>query len=562
MKITHVWPHVSILQEQERVGGDDTEKDVLEEVRRITLRDGAVLLLESHQYALEMFREELVKDRVDLSRVQVLSAVTKKKKIHTPAQKEHWGQDLVSVAELRQLPGMKYRRRRLYPAKPAASETIERKTFWKLDNAQTVQVVTSAVRESNGVKSLVKFLEEPEENEAPIKALVIWEPYVEAGDLDCLPELQKACPNLDVYIFHSLDETKWGVEYEGDAAPDAWRKNFHTHEEALQIPAIKWIFRDFMEQFDKFMLGGLSGHGKTLIFLDMCRALMTLEKLFGYFETEPDDHKILYLIPEEGFAKFIRRMKLFGLVDYMKDDRFLLRTLSKGQTLSLTDPIILRAAEGRHTFLDTAIRFGAGDESSAGDNQNLANSIFALEQAGAASVSGAHHSPKSFAKDNYMDLENVLRGTGDIGAMVTTAYGVRQLDRDRSRTWLHIENIKPRDIDPPGPFQLEGKPSITQGKGFRMVSKPGETGSLSEYLDGKGKPSSTGDIVRCTAALELIQGKKSARDLGNELSVNHSTVLRWATAYKKEAEALKKDVVEFLEQQIDPFGLKKEKQTL
>jgi len=46
--------------------------------------------------------------------------------------------------------------------------------------------------------------------------------------------------------------------------------------------------------------------------------------------------------------------------------------------------------------------------------------LFGLQRAGARIITGAHHSPNSFGKDTFMTLENVLRGSGDIGAMLVT----------------------------------------------------------------------------------------------------------------------------------------------
>jgi hypothetical protein len=88
-------------------------------------------------------------------------------------------------------------------------------------------------------------------------------------------------------------------------------------------------------------------------------------------------------------------LKLFDIYDALapNNERLLVRTLSKGPTPSLSDPRILFAAKGAHVFLDTATRFGEGDENSAGDNQRgLANDIFALLGSGAWSVIAAHHS--------------------------------------------------------------------------------------------------------------------------------------------------------------------------
>jgi hypothetical protein len=384
------------------------------------------------------------------------------------------------------------------------------------------------------------------EEETPIRYIVNM-----FGSLKYLPLLLARCPWITVLNLKPSDAMLLeGAEPGEHPHQEATgrRELFHTYDEFSNLPELKWIINGFAEEFDKIMIGGLSGQAKTLLPLAINRALLTCEALFGYFEVPAAEHKTLYLIPEEGAAKFKRRLKLFGLLEFMRDDSLLVRTLSKGPTVPLTDPGILHAAKGRHVFLDTAVRFGTGDESSARDTADgLAQSIFSLEQAGAASIWGAHHSPKSFEKENYMKLENVLRGSGDIGAMLSTAYGVRQLDDNRKRTWLHIENIKPRDIEPPPPFQLEGKPWIDQGLGFKMISKPGETGLLADYLDvNTGRTAMTDEAARLQAALDVIQEKKSTHKVGKELNVNHTTVLRWVKGCRNEADKLKMDVEQYI----------------
>jgi hypothetical protein len=55
-----------------------------------------------------------------------------------------------------------------------------------------------------------------------------------------------------------------------------------------------------------------------------------------------------------------------------------------------------------------------------------------------------------------MSLESVLRGSGDIGAMLSNAYGVRKLDEDRNL--VHVECHNARDLDEQvKPFQIEGR---------------------------------------------------------------------------------------------------------
>ena len=418
------------------------------------------------------------------------------------------------------------------------------------DNGTVIDEPLSSAYEA---ENLSKLFSKSKTSQKPLRYLI--NAY---GSLKYLPVFQKCCPWVTVYNFDDIGHLTGIFESQGvfphrdlEAAAKS-RELFHTYREFVELPDPEFIIEGFAEQYDKIIIGGLSGHGKTLLLLDIVRSLLTCKPLFDYFAVPEAEHSVMYLIPEEGRSKFVRRLKLFGLLEFMQDDRLLVRTLSMGQTIALTDPRILEAANGRHVFLDTAVRFSTGDESSASDNQNgLAHSIFALEQAGAESIWGAHHSPKSFRNDNFMELENVLRGSGDIGAMLSTAYGVRQLDADRTRTWLQIENIKPRDIEPPAPFQLEGKPWIERGLGFKMISKPDETGPLSEYLDGKqrGRPA-TDEATRLQTALDVIQEKLSMREAGKQVDTNHTTVMRWVSNYKKAAKNVNKDVVDYISQRL------------
>jgi hypothetical protein len=264
------------------------------------------------------------------------------------------------------------------------------------------------------------------------------------------------------------------------SAPDS--SIFHTRKEFKNAGPITFAINGFLQNEAATLIGGLSGHGKTLILLSLVRTLFSQPgtKLWGEFEVLEPASRVIYLIPESGLTPFKHRIKLFGLSDLV-GRRLLIHTLTKGVTPQLDDPKLLKEVKHAHIFLDTAIRFGDGEENLASANQQgLAAKIFRLLAEGARSVVGAHHSPKSFATQNAMTLENILRGSGDIGAMVATAWGVRQIDRDR--TIVHIENIKARDFQSCGPFQIIGRPYIDKQGDFHMLKKPGACGSLSDEL--------------------------------------------------------------------------------
>jgi len=264
---------------------------------------------------------------------------------------------------------------------------------------------------------------------------------------------------------------------------------FHTYEEFKNAPPISFSIEGILQNGCATMIAGLSGHGKTLAMLSMAKALLNShkhKKLWHQFKVLETASRVVYLIPESGITPLKARLKHFHIYHYLKDGRLLVHTLSKGPTPNLSNPKILVAAKDAYVFLDPTIRFEKGDENEAADNQRgLATDIFALLGGGARAVIAAHHAPKNFAKEAAMTLENMLRGTGDIGAMVATAWGIKQLDAQKNI--IHIENLKARDFEPCGPFQIVGRPYINEEGDFRIHKKPGECGTLGEELKSYNK---------------------------------------------------------------------------
>ncbi len=324
--------------------------------------------------------------------------------------------------------------------------------------------------------------------------------------------------------------------------PRAWREMFHSFADFEGCAPLSFSIGGFLQNEGATMIGGLSGHGKTLILCSIAKALLAGKgaRLWDLFPVEENCVRVVYLVPECSLAPFKHRLKLFGIYDALapNDDRLLVRTLSKGPTPCLSDPRILFAAKGAHVILDTAVRFAEGDENSATEMaRGLANDIFALLGSGARSVIAAHHSPKPFARENTMRLENVLRGSGDVGAMLTTAWGVKQIDS--AANILHLENIKPRDFQPCGPFQIIGRPFIDETGDFRILKRPGECGSLSDEQeperDRGGAPESAREARAANLALmrswlekeptltsrELVQRFASVGIKLNDSSIRH-----------------------------------------
>lgn len=284
-------------------------------------------------------------------------------------------------------------------------------------------------------------------------------------------------------IGKAIEDYKKGLP--PDVDPRDWRPLFHTWEETMNAPPITFAIEGFLQEAGITMLGGLSGHGKTFVALSIVKALMTGEKLFNYFPVPRMSDRIIYLIPESALSPFAARLKLFRLTDFVRDEKLFYSTLSVDEEISITDPRILEAAHGADVFLDTAVRFMEGDENNTAEQKVFAKDLFALLRAGARTVTGLHHAPKYFQKSDYVSLENVLRGSGDIGAMLATCWAIVQTNKETNE--LFIENTKPRDFKPCEPFIIQGRPFIDETGDFKMMSPPGLAGTLNANKARNGR---------------------------------------------------------------------------
>lgn len=304
-----------------------------------------------------------------------------------------------------------------------------------------------------------------------------------------------------------------------------WRSLFHTYDETLNAPVAQFAIDGFLQEEGITLIGGLAGHGKTLCMLAMARALLEGGKLFHRFPVTRPATRVIYLIPEAGLGPFTGRLKTFQLTQHVKDERLLYRTLSAKGDLSLTDPLLLEAAKGADIFLDTAIRFMTGDENSAAEQRAFADNLFNLQRAGARTITGAHHSPKSFGQSNFMTLENVLRGSGDIGAMLATCWGLSQIDANSTR--IFVQNVKARDFLPCEPFIIKGRPSIDETGYFELTEPPGLAGELSDHKSQGGRAESPNKDQKIAEARRMLAEGSTYQEVATALQISKGTVSKW-----------------------------------
>lgn len=330
--------------------------------------------------------------------------------------------------------------------------------------------------------------------------------------------------------------------YVEQARETSWRALFHTRAEADSAPPITFAIEKFLQEDGITMLGALPGHNKTNVALAMVRALLEGSPLFNHFGVPRPSERVVYLIPESGLTPFVSRLKTFKLMDYI-GDRLFFRTFSAkdDEILKLDDERLREACEGADVFLDTAVRFMDGDENAVMDQKIFARNLFTLLRTGARTVTGLHHAPKSFEKLDYMSLENILRGSGDLGAMLCACWGLRQVDNQRNRVF--IENVKARDFLACEPFIIEGRPHLDVDGYFKLTDSPGIAGSLNqnkpkrEGAPRSGRPDNPDKLEKMTRIRELHADGKSSREIATEVGVSFKTVCRWLVEDGQSAES-------------------------
>ena len=266
----------------------------------------------------------------------------------------------------------------------------------------------------------------------------------------------------------------------------AWRQKFHTVDE-LPDGDIDFLIDNFLPYGVAFV-GALSGAGKTWFCLSLARAITTGQKLMANWSV-PATADVLYLCPEMSAKAFKKRCRKFGIKEH-----FYCQTIADGAPLDLADPLLVQAVKELKPviFLDTAIRFShAEDENSSSQNaQGIAKAVFGLIALGARAVICLHHRAKETAKNNNreMTLENVLRGTGDLGAICDVVWGLQYDDGNgagpqymkdsRRMVRLQARCVKARDFIPPEDFRLQLDPFIDQVGDMRVLADdaPGPDG--------------------------------------------------------------------------------------
>lgn len=288
----------------------------------------------------------------------------------------------------------------------------------------------------------------------------------------CVPpldddEVKQIAVSVARYALPELDpEVVLGKQPEDT---DPWAK-YHTAEQILDAPPVTFLIDGFLTEDAITVIAAPVAQRKSIIALNVVHSLVTGESLFGHFPVKKQPTRVLYCCPEMSFSA---RLKSIGLAPYLGKTLFCTTMASDPFELKDITPDELKGAV---VVLDTAIRFLKGDESNAAEMSVFAATVFRLIKDGAASVLLLHHSKKGTSEATELTLDNVMRGSGELGAFVACVWATRLQDgKDEYKTPSYLENVKKRDFDCQ-PFQVlpvEGSYRLVyDAKGAVVLSSP------------------------------------------------------------------------------------------
>ena len=274
-----------------------------------------------------------------------------------------------------------------------------------------------------------------------------------------------------------------------------WRSRYHSFDEMNSAPEPTFLIAGFLQKDVISSIAAPVGQRKTIIAANVVHAVLTGEPLFDHFTVTERPARVLYLCPEMGLLSFTKRMRNLGLMQYVGKSLFC-RTMNSEGKLSLSE-LTAEELTGALVVIDTAVRFVEGDENSSADMKVFAEDCFRLMKAGAASALVLFHSPKGTKDASELTLENAMRGSGDLGAFVSSCWATRLQDPDAPwESASYLKNVKQRDFES-DPFEVK---SDKVGR-LHIVTAPG----ANVILAGKKKGAVGNADGREEEALQVIR---------------------------------------------------------
>jgi hypothetical protein len=494
MTITHVHPRTGApWEEQTPIGNGLTEIEVWNDIRLRTLMDEDVLFVETHQYAKDEMIEQLEIGQFDRSRVQILSLDPVTKTIHIPSRTDHMRHELVRASDGKVLGVLDV------PEQPATTKEIVVERYLNFGTVQNARHIAKKAKECHA------------------KLVVVWEPHVEAGDLDYLSEVKDA----DVVIFH-LPSEKYGVVVEGEVDPDNWEDEFPALSDLIFHPP-KVIAEDLLIKGNIHVLAGRFEAYKTMELIEVSDAVLSERPAFDHFKI-CKSHPILFLCADMSPELFSDYAAPFNLRKH--GDAFRVMNPKGSIVHAIDSPVMQRAVKGRIVILDTMLDFANIKEAfQSGEWITFMHKLRELITVhGGIAVIMTAHATKTGAKSNTIDPSEYLKDSVTFGGKIDVGIAFSRLE---NTSQIFVERIKSRGFKKPLSFTIavnddDGNCNFDRGR-FPVYLKPGEAGKKEDHTPQSGRKPNPKKDEQTQLILQLRREGKTFSEIANTVGIPEST---------------------------------------
>jgi AAA domain len=389
-----------------------------------------------------------------------------------------------------------------------------------------LKVLVAVVRKNDSVSSLVKVLKgDKDPNTIPVEAVVIYEPNLDEDDLKYLDAFRKACPHVDVYIFHYGMPEKCGVEVDGKKDTDGWEIEFPPLQDTVKKPQ-EIIVDDLLIKGGIHVLAGRFETYKTMALIELCDAVLSKRPAFDHFKVHAS-YPILFLEEDMSFELFDEYCEPFGLRTH--GERFRVKKPKSDIIHALDSPVLQEAVRGRILVLDTMLDFAKIKEAfQSGEWVTFMRTLRDLiEVHECVAILMTAHATKTGAKADNIDPSDYLKDSVTFGGKIDVGYGFKAL---ANTSQILVERIKGRGFKARLQFTIthtddQGNSNLDGGR-FPVCQKPGEVTKV-KTAGRKGDPDKQAKLEFLKTATGSSQEKADA--LNAQFNSNHprETIRKW-----------------------------------
>jgi hypothetical protein len=202
----------------------------------------------------------------------------------------------------------------------------------------------------------------------------------------------------------------------------------------LKAKSITYLVRDLIPDEAFILFSGRSGSFKSLLALDIARAVATGSQ-FAKLDSRP--REVLYIDRENGYNLIASRRELVGIGDDTPRLKYLGQWV-ESPWKGVDSPQMLEYAATEHPLIifDSLIRFGVVNENDNAGMAKIMSAFLRLSRAG-ATVILLHHA----GYDNAQGPKKEYRGATEIEAAPDICYGIR---RDKGSNRVVMKQFKNR----------------------------------------------------------------------------------------------------------------------